>query len=378
MSTVPHLDLGRQHGPLAERILAILADHVERGAFVGGPSVSDFERAFAQACGARSCIGVANGTEALKLALRAVGVGPGDEVLLPAFTFVATAGAVLDLNAVPVLADVGPESALLEAGEVERRRTGRTRAVLPVHLYGMPADVCAIRGVLGEGLPIVEDAAQAHLARLGEARVGSLGDAAAFSFYPTKNLSAMGDGGAVTTSSQELAETVRMVADHGRPLDPARRDDHLVAGINSRLDAMQAAVLALKLESLPAWQERRRTIAARYTEALGGRADVRLQRGPAEAESAWHLFVLRHPERDRLIAALAERGVQSRAIYPKPLHEFGALAQLGHGPGDFPASEAWAREVCTLPMFPELRDEEVERVSEAADAALDELARAGG
>ena len=207
-------------------------------------------------------MGVANGTEALKLALRAVGVGPGDEVVVPAFTFVATAGSVLDLGAVPVLADVGEESALLEAGEVERRRGERTKAVVPVHLYGMPADVCAIRGVLGEGVPIVEDAAQAHLARLGEARVGALGDAAAFSFYPTKNLSAMGDGGAVTTGSQEIADAVRMVADHGRPLDPARRDDHLVPGINSRLDSMQAAVLTLKLEHLPAWQERRRGIAA--------------------------------------------------------------------------------------------------------------------
>ena len=377
MSTVAHLDLGRQHEPLRERIAEIVAEHVAKAAFVGGPSVAAFEKAFAAACGAEHCIGVANGTEALKLALRGVGVEPGDEVLVPAFTFVATAGAVLDLGARPVLADVGEDSALLEAAEVEKRRSPRLRAVMPVHLYGMPADVDAIRAAAGEGVAIVEDSAQAHLARLGDRPVGSLGDAAGFSFYPTKNLSAMGDGGAVTTRSQAVADDVRMVADHGRPLDPARRDDHLVPGINSRLDAIQAAVLSLKLEHLPAWQERRRAIAARYAGALEGRSDVAVQRGPARAESAWHLFVLRHPERDALMAALGERGVQSRPIYPKPLHAFGALASLGHGPGDFPAAEGWAREVLTLPMFPELTDEEVDRVIDAAVGALDELARAG-
>ena len=378
MSLVPHLDLVRQHEPLREAILELLADHVARAAFVGGPSVAGFEKDFSAACGASHCVGVANGTDAIKLALRACGVGVGDEVLLPAFTFIASAGAVLDLAAKPVLVDVEEGSALMDPALVAGRLSERTKALLPVHLYGMPCDVPALRVAAGDGRAIVEDSAQAHSARLGEAAAGSLGDAAAFSFYPTKNLSAMGDGGAVTTNSQEIADAVRVIADHGRPLDPALRDDHLQPGVNSRLDSIQAAVLSLKLERLPAWQARRRSIAARYREALDGRDDMRMQSGPAGAESAWHLFVLRHPERDALMSALNERGVQSRAVYPRALHQYGALKHLGHGSGDFPRAEAWAAEVCTLPMFPELSDAEVDQSLAAAVEALDELARAGG
>jgi len=378
VSLVPHLDLVRQHEPLREAILELLADHVARAAFVGGPSVAGFEKEFAAACGVSHCVGVANGTDAIKLALRACGVGAGDEVLLPAFTFIASAGAVLDLGAKPVLVDVEEGSALMDPALVAARMGDRTKALLPVHLYGMPCDVPALRAAAGEGRAIVEDAAQAHSARLGEAVAGSLGDAAAFSFYPTKNLSAMGDGGAVATNSQEIADSVRVIADHGRPLDPALRDDHTQPGVNSRLDSLQAAVLSLKLERLPAWQARRRSIAARYRETLAGRDDVRMQSGPEGAESAWHLFVLRHPERDALMSALNERGVQSRAVYPRALHQYGALKHLGHGPGDFPQAEAWAAEVCTLPMFPELTDAEVDQSLSAAVAALDELARAGG
>jgi dTDP-4-amino-4,6-dideoxygalactose transaminase len=378
VSGVPHLDLVRQHAPLREDIVELLSEQISRAAFVGGPAVAAFETAFAEACGASHCVGVANGTEAIKLALRACGVGAGDEVLLPAFTFVATAGAVLDLGARPVLVDVEAASALLDPALVAERCSEATKALLPVHLYGMPCDVPALRRAAGPGKAIIEDSAQAHSARLGDQVAGSMGDAASFSFYPTKNLSAMGDGGAVTSSSREIADAVRVIADHGRPLDPAYRDDHLEPGVNSRLDALQASVLSLKLERLPAWQARRRAIAARYREALAGREDVRLQEGPAGAESAWHLFVMRHADRDALMAALQERGVQSRAVYPRALHQYGALKHLGHGPGDFPHAEGWAAEVLTLPMFPELSDEEVTRVVEAAVAALDELARAGG
>lgn len=380
MTTVPHLDLSRQHASLRAELLDALAGVIDSCAFVGGRAVGDFERAFAEHCGAGHAIGVASGTDAVKLALRAVGVGPGHEVIVPAYTFVATAGAVLELGAVPVLADVEEGTAHVDPEDAARRITDRTRAVVPVHLYGLACDVDRLRAAVdaaapGRDLPIVEDAAQAHGARRDGVRVGALGRAAAFSFYPTKNLGGLGDGGAVTTDDAAVAESVRMLSDHGRPVDPRRRGEHLGPGVNSRLDALQAAALGVKLERLDDWNARRAAIAERYRAVLSPRDDVRLQELPDGADHAWYLFALRHPRRDALAEELERRGVQVRATYPLALHEVPAFAGLADRSGALPQSEAWAREVLTLPIFPELTDSEVAQVLEALPPALEATRR---
>jgi len=382
VNDVPHLDLKRQHRTLREEILDVVAAVIDGTEFVGGPRVATFERDLAQACGVPHCIGVANGTDALKLSLRALGVGPGDEVIVPAFTFIATSGAVLDCGATPVLCDVLEGTALISPEEAARHVTPRTKAAILVHLYGLAGDPEPLRAALSmartasPSVALLEDCAQSHGALVRGKPAGSLGDIAAFSFYPTKNLGAMGDGGAVTTGRQDLADAVRMIADHGRPVDPKRRGEHVIPGLNSRLDGLQAAVLSIKLRHLPAWNARRNEIARVYDAALASRDDVKLQRIPPGATHAYHLYALRHRKRDALMGALLRAGIQARATYPQALHEYPALAFLGHHPGDFRAAESWGREVLVLPMFPELTDEEVERVASALPAALDEAARA--
>lgn len=374
---VPYLDLQRQHRELREQILATVAGIVDATAFVGGKPVGEFECAFAGYCGTRHAIGVANGTDAIKLALIGAGVGPGDEVIVPAYTFVATAGAVADFGAIPVLADVEEASALLDPRSVAARLTPRTRAVVPVHLYGLPVDPEPLREALRrEGrsdVRIVEDCAQAHGASLRGVRTGALGDVAAFSFYPTKNLGAMGDGGAVTTNDDAIAARVREVSDHGRPADPKRRNEHLRPGINSRLDALQAAVLSLKLERLPAWNAQRDAVARRYREALGRRDDCALQALPEAAVHAWYVFAFRHRKRDALMAALAERGIQARVVYPHALHQYPAWSHLPQGPGGLPVAERWAAEVVTLPMFAGMTLDEADAVLAGVEAALDSV-----
>lgn len=380
MNDVPHLDLKRQHQALREEILAAVAGVLDETAFVGGARLAAFEREFAEFCGAGQCIGVANGTDALKLCLRAGAIGPGDEVIVPAFTFVATSGAVFDAGARPVLADVDPRTALLSAEDVARKVGPRTRAVILVHLYGLAGDPAPLRQALEAARPggpvlLVEDCAQAHGAAVKGVRTGALGDVAGFSFFPTKNLGAMGDGGAVTTSRADLADAVRMISDHGRPLDPKRRGEHLIPGVNSRLDGLQAAILSIKLRHLAAWNARRAQVAAAYTAVLSRRDDVTLQHLAAGDVHSWYLYPLRHRRRDALAAALAARGIQARAVYPHALHQYPALASLGARPGYFPVAEAWGREALTLPMFPEITDDEVERTVKALPEALDEVAR---
>ena len=377
--SVPYLDLGRQHRQMRDEILATLAEVVDTTAFVGGKRLADFESAFAAYCGTRHAVGVANGTDAIKLALLGAGVKPGDEVIVPAYTFVATAGAVADCGATPVLADVDARSALLDPASVAARLTPRTRAVIPVHLYGLPVDPAPLRAVLQAahrpGVRLVEDCAQAHGASWNGRRTGALGDVAAFSFYPTKNLGAMGDGGAITTDDDQVARLVREISDHGRPADPARRSEHLRPGLNSRLDALQAAVLSLKLQRLPDWNAQRDAVARRYREILGTRGDCALQSLPEGAVHAWYVFAFRHARRDALMAALQSRGVQARVVYPLALHQYPAWSALPAGPGGLPGSEAWAREVVTLPMFAGMTIAEADDVLDGVVAALDEVAR---
>jgi len=376
VADIPYIDLQRQHRELRSEILAEMEAALDQTAFVGGKRVADFEAAFAAACGVRHAIGVANGTDAIKLALRAAGVGPGDEVILPAFTFVATAGAVVDCGAVPVLADVDERTALLSPGEVARCLTPRTRAVIPVQLYGLPMDPAPLQDVLRDAkqpITIVDDCAQSHGASWRGRHAGSLAPISAFSFYPTKNLGALGDGGAVTTDDDTMAAQVRQIADHGRPADPSRRDEHLTPGVNSRLDALQAGVLRLKLERLADWNALRGAVARRYVDALEGRDDVSVQRVAEGAVHAWHVFAFKHARRAALMPALLKHGVQARVVYPKAVHQYPAYASLGKQ-GALQHAEAWAREVVCLPMFSGLRVDEGERVIEATLRALDEVA----
>jgi dTDP-4-amino-4,6-dideoxygalactose transaminase len=360
--TVPFVDLARQHDSIRPELEAALARVVANGDYILGEDVRLFEEEFAAYCGVGRCVGVGSGTAAILLALEALGVGAGDEVVVPANTFVASVFPILKLGATPVLVDCDEVTATLDPELVERALTPRTRAVLAVHLYGHPADVDSVLEVCRpRGIPLVEDACQAHGAGYRGRRAGALGRVAAFSFYPSKNLGALGDAGAVTTDDEELADRIALLRDLGQ----RRKYEHAVAGWNERLDTLQAAVLRLKLRRLDTWNELRRSRAERYAHALAG-AGLVLPRAEPWAEHAWHLYVVRSPARDSLRSALGEAGVATGLHYPAPVHLQDALAALGHREGDFPAAEAWSREGLSLPMFAELEDEEIDRVAAAA------------
>jgi dTDP-4-amino-4,6-dideoxygalactose transaminase len=354
-------DLGRAarriDGELRRRWDALL----ERTAFIGGDEPSDFERDFTAFLDVRHCVAVANGTDALSLALRSLGVGPGDEVIVPAFTFIATAESVSLLGATPVFADVDPDSLNLDFDDAAGRLSARTVGILGVHLYGNPFDVDRALDLCRErGLWLVEDAAQAHGARWKGRPVGGFGRAATWSFYPSKNLGCFGDGGAVTTNDEELARRVRLLANHGA----TARYHHEIPGANSRLDALQAAVLNCRLPLLARDNVRRDAIAARYGAYLAdARGIMALPRSP-HGEAVWHQFTVRCARRDALQAFLAERGIGTAVHYPEPLHRQPAFSDLGQPPV-LPVAERAAAEVLCLPMFPELTDDEVERVGEA-------------
>jgi dTDP-4-amino-4,6-dideoxygalactose transaminase len=361
----PFVDLAAQY----EEVRGALLPEVERllatGAFIGGEAVAQFEAAFAAFCGVRHAVGVGNGTDALHLALRALGVGPGDEVITTANTFVATVGAITQSGARPVLVDVRPDTLLMDVGALEAARSPATRVVIPVHLYGRLvemepiADWCARHGVM-----LLEDAAQAHGAGRSGRRAGAFGEAAGFSFYPAKNLGAAGDAGAVVTDRAEVAERLRRLRDHGQ----AERYHHAVVGVNSRLDALQAAVLRVKLGRLAAWNARRQALAAVYHERLAKVPAVEPLPAPAEPEShVYHLFVVRSAERDRLRAALTARGIETGLHYPIPVHLQPGWRHLGHHAGDFPVSEEAAHRVLSLPIYPHMSVEAVHRVCDAIE-----------
>lgn len=362
---VPLVDLGLQHRRVADDVAAGFARVLADTAFVLGPEVERFEAAFAAYCQVPHCVGVANGTDAVELALRALGIGRGDEVVVPANTFVATAGAVLRAGAELVLADCD-EDFLLSSAAVQEALSGRTRAVVPVHLFGQAAPVQEIRAALPAGVSVVEDAAQAQGARRHGRAVGSLGDAAATSFYPGKNLGAYGDAGAVLTSSAETAESLRALRNHGG----TRKYEHDVVGVNSRLDAVQAAVLNAKLPHLDAWNGERVQAARRYEELLVDLSEVQLPRTLQGNEHVWHLFVVRVPRRDAVLAEITRRGIGAGVHYPTPVHLLPAFAHLGLGAGSFPVAERASREILSLPLFPGITVEQQERVSDALRHAL--------
>ncbi|MDQ7008086.1 MAG: DegT/DnrJ/EryC1/StrS family aminotransferase [Acidobacteriota bacterium] len=358
---VPFLDLKAQHRPLKEELMAAFADAVDNTAFVGGPAVAEFEESFARYCEAAHAIGVANGTDALRLAFLAAGIGPGDEVITAANTFIATSEAISQTGATPVFADCDPETRILDPSAAEAAITGKTKAIVPVHLYGQMAPMEDFRAIADKhSLLLIEDACQAHGARWNGRRAGSLGDLAAFSFYPGKNLGSCGEGGAVTTNNADYAARVRQLRDHGQ----SKKYHHQVEGYNARLHAIQARFLSIKLNHLDAWNEARRSRANRYLAALADIPGVRLPTTRPEAEPVWHLFVIETAGRDDLQAFLGERQVQSGLHYPVALHLQPAYARLGYEKGAFPHAERSAAELLTLPIFPELTDEQIDWAAE--------------
>jgi len=360
--SVPFVDLGSQHEEIADEVRVGLDEVFARTAFVGGPAVQAFEDEYARFTGAAHCVGVANGTDALELALRAVGVERGSEVVLPANTFIATAEAVSRIGAVPVLVDVDPDHLLIDPDAVERAITPRTRAVVPVHLFGQMAPVERVEEVCrAQGIPVVEDAAQSQGARRLGRGSGSWGAAAGTSFYPGKNLGAAGDAGAVTTGDAEVAERVRVLGAHGSPTKYV----HDVIGMNSRLDTVQAVYLRAKLSRLEKWNDLRRQAADRYADLLSGVAGVTVPGTLAGNEHVWHLYVVQVDDRDRVLAGLGERGIGAGVHYPTPVHLTRAYAGLGRGPGSFPVSERAAGRILSLPMFPHLTATQQEAVAEA-------------
>ncbi len=364
---VTFVDLASQHAEIEHEVEAGLRRVMDACAFVNGPDVAAFESAWAGYCGRAHALGVANGTDALELALRAAGVGTGDDVVVPANSFIASAEAVARTGAGVRLVDCDPIHLLIDPDLIAEARTARTRAVLPVHLYGQIAPMEAVAAAAAAGgLVVVEDAAQAHGARRHGRPVGSWGLAAGFSFYPGKNLGAYGDGGAVVTDDDDVAIALDALRNHGS----RARYEHPTLGFNSRLDTVQAVVLNAKLARLDEWNAARRQAAARYEGLLGGLPGVRLPATQVGNEHVWHLYVVRVPERDRCLAAMSAAGIPAAIHYPTPIHLTGAFSGLGHGPGDFPVAEAAADEILSLPMHPHLTADQQERVAEALVAAL--------
>lgn len=365
--TIPLVDLAAQQAEVEDEVRAGLDEVFATAAFVGGPAVQRFEAAYAAAVGVQHCVGVANGTDALELALRAVGVRPGDEVVLPANTFIATAEAASRIGAVPVPVDVDPRHLLMDPDAARAALGPRTGAIVPVHLFGQVAPVEELLKIAADaGVPLVEDAAQSQGARRLGQPAGSFGLAAGTSFYPGKNLGAAGDAGAVTTGDADVARTVRVLAAHGS----AHKYEHELVGMNSRLDTVQAVVLEAKLRRLAGWNERRREAAARYGELLAGVEGVRVPTTAEGNEDVWHLYVVQVEERDRVLAALHAAGIGAGIHYPRPVHLTGAYRGLGLGAGAFPVAEAAAGRILSLPLHPHITAEQQERVVEALAVAV--------
>lgn len=363
-AAIPFLDLKRLNGAHDGAIRAAIARVIDSGWYVLGEEVAAFEREFAAYCGARHCIGVADGLDALHLILRAYGIGPGDEVIVPSNTFIATWLAVSQAGATPVPVEPDPRTHNMDPARVEAAVTPRTKALMPVHLYGQPADMAPLLDIARRHrLKVVEDAAQAHGARYRGQRAGSLGDAAGFSFYPGKNLGALGDGGAITTSDDELAAKLRLLRNYGSTV----KYRHEVAGVNSRLDELQAAVLRAKLPALDADNEARRRIAAAYLEALRG-LPLQLPEVIAGAEPVWHLMVVATERREAVQAALTEAGIGHLVHYPIACHRQGAYA--GHAWPALPIAEALQDRVLSLPIAPYMSDDDVQRVAAVIRRAL--------
>ena len=362
---VGFLELSHVHEGLREAILADVAALIDSNAYTNGPAVAEFEAAFAGYCNVAHCVGVGSGLDALRLGLIAGGLEPGDEVLVPANTFIATVEAVTQAGAVPVFVDASETDWNIDVAAAEDAISERTRVVMPVHLYGQLADMRALLG-LGErhGLRVFEDAAQAHGGTRDGLVAGSSGFAGAFSFYPGKNLGAMGDAGALVTNDPALADSVRKLREHGQ----ASKYRHELEGFTSRLDTIQATVLLRKLPLLDEWNEARRAAAAVYSEELAGVGDLRLPPVPDGSDPVWHLYVIRTADPERLAEFLRERGIGTGRHYPQPPHLSPAYERLGYAPGAFPVAEALAHEGLSLPIFPGISEAQLAAVVAAVGA----------
>jgi len=367
IATIPLVDMRAAHAEVAAEIQAGFDDVIANTAFIKGAAVEAFERDYAAFTGVAHCVGVANGTDAVELALRAAGVTTGAEVIMPANTFVATAEAVVRAGARPAFADVDPDYLLLDPQALQAALSPETAAVVPVHLFGQIAPMAAIAEVAGRPeTVIIEDAAQAHGAMQGGRPAGSFGLLAGVSFYPGKNLGAYGDAGAVLTESAKHARQVRLLGDHGSE----RRYEHVTIGFNSRLDAFQAVVLRARLRRLAAGNEARRQASRRYSELLADVPGVTLPMTAPGNEHVWHLYVIRIPGRDHVLRFLQDEGIQAGIHYPVPVHLQPAFRYLGYGPGDFPVAEAAAAQLLSLPLYPQITEEQQVRVVDAVRRAL--------
>jgi len=375
---IPFLDLKTPHQELEEELVEVYRECLRNASFVGGPQVQAFEEEFAQFCETKYCVAVSSGTDALRFALIAAGIGPGDEVITVPNTFIATTEAISQTGATPAFVDINEQTYNMDPSKQEdflkkryalgaMRSASRPRAVLPVHLYGQPADMDSILEIANRyGLIVIEDACQAHGALYYSEKdkkwkkVGSMGLAAAFSFYPGKNLGACGEGGAVTTNNEDVAKKVRMLRDHGQ----AKKYYHEFEGYNGRLDAIQAGILRIKLKHLPNWNEKRRQNAYQYNELLNGANNVVVPYEPAWSKAVYHLYIIRTQKRDDLQRYLSENGINTGLHYPIPIHLQNAYKNLNLPNGDYPITEKVAQEILSLPMFPNLTVEQIEYVSE--------------
>ena len=355
---VPYLDLRAQLKPLRAELDAAIARTLDHCSFCLGPDVARFEKDFAAFCGAQHALGFNSGTSALHVAMRLLNVGPGDEVITTPYTFIATSWAISYCGAKPVYVDIDEATFNLDPQLIEAAITSKTKAVLPVHLYGQPFDVDAVAAVCQKhNLPFVEDAAQAHGAKFKGKSIGTFGAVSCFSFYPAKNLGACGEGGALVTNNAALAARAKSLREHGSTV----RYHHDEVGYNYRLEGIQGAVLGVKLKHLEQWTQARQRVAARYAELLAD-TPLQLPKVTAGNASAWHLYTVRSPRRDELKKHLDANGIGNAVHYPLPLHLQKAYAHLGHRPGDLPVAEQACREVLSLPMFPELTDAQIQRV----------------
>jgi dTDP-4-amino-4,6-dideoxygalactose transaminase len=359
MDRVPYLDLQAQYASIRTEVLAALEEVCESGRFAQGPATADFEAEFAAYCGVDHCVSLNSGTSALHLALRCLDVGPGDEVVTVSMTFIATAWAISYVGATPVFVDIDPFRRTLNPDKLEAAITSRTKAIIPVHLYGMPAEMDSVMAIAERhGLPVIEDAAQAHGARYRGRRVGEFGQMACFSFYPGKNLGAYGEGGALITNDVSIARRARSLRDHAQ----TQRYLHDEIGYNYRMDSFQGAVLSIKLKYLGEWNTARIECARLYTELLKN-SSYKLPAHISDSECVWHCYVIESPERDRVRSALQDVGIQTAVHYPVPIHLQKAYAHLGYRSGDLPVTEALCEHCLSLPIYPELSKEKISRVA---------------
>ena len=375
ISPVPPLDLTQQYATIENDVSTAVLDVLSSGQYINGPVVESFSAQFGDYIGTRECIVCNSGTDALYLALRALGIGPGDEVITSSFTFIATAEAVSAVGAVPVFVDIDLDTFNLNPALIEQAITPKTKAILPVHIFGQPTDMDAVMAVaIAHQLPVVEDCAQATGAQWGEKRVGSIGRVGCFSFFPTKNLGGCGDGGALTTNDPEIAATAKLLRDHGSKV----RYYHEAIGINSRLDAVQAAILKVKLQHLEQWNANRQAVASRYEQLLSGVKGVLPPQQTQGGSSVWNQYTVRiegstGEKRDLLREKMQANGVSTMVYYPVPLHQQSVYADLGYAAGSLPNTETAAGQVLALPMFPELTAEQQEQVVSTLNTVLAKL-----